>query len=53
MQNEEEIPCTKCAAWNRKDYNFDCNPNGCEELTSWLLKRNSPKVCDKFSTYIV
>jgi hypothetical protein len=35
-----EIPCFKCLFWNpKKESSLYCDPNVCEELTSWLLNQ--------------
>lgn len=38
MENDDVIPCAKCAAWNQKTKSFSCSPNECAKLSNWLLK---------------
>jgi hypothetical protein len=35
-----EVPCFKCLFWkSERESQLLCNPNMCEELTEWLLKK--------------
>ena len=43
MEKKNEIPCTSCQSWNRKEKKFLCNPELCKDLTTWLYE-NAPQL---------
>jgi hypothetical protein len=43
-----EIPCFKCLFWEPiKQSSLYCNPNECEKLTKWLLKKTGDPQPDR------